>query len=102
MYSVGVARGAEKGYALELSLLLSIPAVVVMLCFDVYGCAVSTGAVSTIQLLGAMIAALASFGGAHMAISFIRFICNRTTTVGFAYYSWGLAMFLFLIYLLIP
>lgn len=102
MYSVGVARGAEKNYALELSLLLSIPAVAAMVCFDVYGCAVASGTVTGIQMLGAALAALASFLGAHMAIAFIRFLCSRSNLLGFAYYSWGLAMYLFLIYLLIP
>lgn len=101
MYSVGIARGARKDYALELCLLLSIPAMATMLCFDVYGCATAAGAITFLSLLGALLAALASFIGAYLALSLIRFICSRSTTIGFAYYSWGLAMFLFLIYLLI-
>jgi undecaprenyl-diphosphatase len=102
MYSIGVARGADKSYALELGLLLSIPAVAVMLYFDAYACFMAVGSVTVLQLLGALLAALASFAGAQLGITFIRFISSRSTTIGFAYYSWGLSMFLFLIYLLIP
>lgn len=102
MYSIGTARGADKEYALDLSYLLCIPAVAVMLCFDMYGCVVANIAVSGVQLLGAVLAALASFVGAHMAMGLARFVCTRSSTVGFAYYSCGLAAFLFLIYLFIP
>lgn len=102
MYCIGVARGADKEYALDLSYLLCIPAVLAMLCFDLYGCAVATVAVSGLQLLGALLAAIASYIGAHLAIIFVRFLCRRASTVGFAYYSWGFAVFLFLICLFIP
>jgi len=101
MYSVGTARGATKNYALELSILLSIPAVAAMLCFDSYGCFVTAGSISAFQLLGALIAALAAYAGAHMGVKFMRLICSHSTSVGFAYYSWGLAVFLLLIYLFV-
>lgn len=101
MFSVGAARGAQKSYALELSILLSIPAICAMLCFDVYGCAIADTGVTGFQFLGALVASLASFAGACMAIALIRVICSRSTTTSFAYYSWGLAMFLLLIYLFV-
>lgn len=101
MYSVATARGAEKNYALDLSFLLSIPAVAAMLCFDVYGCFVAAGSLSMLQLLGALTAALVAYAGAHMGIKFMRMICSHSTTVGFAYYSWGLAIFMLLIYLFV-
>lgn len=101
MYSVGIARGAGKNYALELSLMLSIPALGAMLCLDIYGCTVTTGAISGFQLLGALVAALSAYAGAYMSIKFIRFICSRSTSLGFAYFSWGLAIFLLLIYLFV-
>lgn len=100
-YSVSITRGAEKNYALELSILLSIPAVAAMLCFDVYGCFAASSAISGMQILGALVGALTSFAGARMALNLLRFVCNRSNTVAFAYYSWGFAMFLFLIYLFV-
>ena len=101
IYSVGTARGAAKTYALDLSFLLSIPAVAVMLCFDIYGCFVAAGSISMLQLLGALVAALVAYAGAHMGIKFMRMICSHSTMVGFAYYNWGLAIFMLLIYLFV-
>ena len=101
MYSVGTARGAAKNYALELSLLLSIPAIAAMLCLDFYGCATTAGGLFGLQLIGTLVAALTSYAGAHLSIMFIRYICSHSTTVGFAYYSWGQAIFLLLIYLFV-
>ena len=101
MYSVSTSRGAGKNYALELSVLMSIPVVAGMLCFDVYGSFAAPSAITGFQMLGALVAALTSFAGAQMALNLVRFVCNRSHTVAFAYYSWGLAMFLFLIYLFV-
>lgn len=101
MYSASTARGAGKSYALDLSFLLSIPAMGALLCFDAYNCALSAGGFTGIQFLGFLIATLMSFVGAYTAIMFMRLICSRSTTVGFAYYSWGLAIFVLLIYLFV-
>lgn len=99
MYSAGIAKGAQKGYALEMSILLSIPAVAAMLCIDLYSCTVAITGLTGLLLLGSLVAAIASFAGAYVAIKLIRFLCDRSSMVGFAYYSWGIAMFLLLIYL---
>ena len=100
-YSVSIARGTEKQYAFELSLLLTIPMLATMACFDLYGCFVAASAITGLQLLGALIASMVSFFGAKMALNLIRYACNRSNMVAFAYYNWGVAMFLFLIYLFV-
>lgn len=102
MYTVAVARGADKDYALELSTLLSIPALCALIGFDLYGCSRGDAAVAGLQLLVCILAAALSFGGAYFAFHLIRYVVNRSETTGFAYYSWGLAVFLFLLYLIIP
>lgn len=101
MYSVGVVRGASKSYALDLSIMLSIPAIGALLSFDVYDCFFRGGSVNGLQLLSALVAALMAYIGAFMAIGLMRFICNRATAVGFAYYSCGLSVFMLLIYLFV-
>lgn len=101
MYSVGVMRGASKNYALDLSVLLSIPAIGALLSFDVYDCFFKGGNVTGIQLLGILVAALMAYIGAFIAIGLMRFICNRATAVGFACYSCGLSVFMLLIYLFV-
>jgi hypothetical protein len=65
---------------------------------DPIGCLAN---ITGLQLLGLVVAFLASSVGAYLSIGLTRFTINRTNTVGFAYYSWGLAMFLLLIYLFV-
>lgn len=101
MYSLAICRGADRSYALDLSLLLSIPAIAGMLCFDIFSCTAGLANITGLQLLGLVVAFLASSVGAYLSIGLTRFTINRTNTVGFAYYNWGLAMFLLLIYLFV-
>ena len=101
IYSMAISRGADRSYALDLSMLLSIPAVSGMLCIDIFSCAVGLANITGLQLLGSLVAFLASSVGAYLGIGLVRFTISRTNTVGFAYYSWGLAMFLLLIYLFV-
>lgn len=101
MYSVGIMRGASKSYALDLSVMLSIPAIGALLSFDAYDCFFKGGNVTGIQLLSILVVALMAYIGAFMAIGLMRFICNRATAVGFAYYSCGLSVFMLLIYLFV-
>lgn len=101
MYSMAICRGADKSYALDLSMLLSIPAIAGLLCIDIFCCTASLANITGLQLLGSLVAILASSIGTYLGIGLIRFTTSRTNTVGFAYYSWGLSMFLLLIYLFV-
>lgn len=101
MYSIGISRGAERSYALDLSILLSIPAIAAMLCIDIFSCTAGMANITGLLLLGSLVAFVTSYAGAYLGIRLIRLTINRTNTVGFAYYSWGLAMFLLLIYLFV-
>ena len=101
MYSAGTVRGAQRHYVLELGILLSIPVVGVLLCSDLYSCTVALAGVTGLQLIGALVASLTAFAGACLGLKVIRFVCDHSTVDVFAYYSWGLAMFLLLIYLFV-
>ena len=102
IFSTGTATGADKQYALDISYLISIPAVAIMLGFDLAACLGMQKTVAGLELFGCFLSGVAAFAGAYMAIRFTRYICRRTDAVGFAYYSWGLAVFLFLLYLIVP
>ena len=101
MYSAGIVRGAGKNYALDLSIMLSIPALGALASFDAYDCFVRGVNLTGLQLLGILLAALMAYVGAFIAIALMRFICNRATAIGFAYYSCGLSVFMLLIYLFV-
>ena len=100
-YSMGLCRGAEHSYTMEMVLMLSIPALSVMIIFDIYAVAVVGAGITALALLGYLSAALLSFAGGYLTIALIRYFAGKVDVSGFAYYSWGLALFTLLIYLII-
>lgn len=98
--SAGIARGADKEQSLRWSLLLSIPALVILICFDVYSIiANGMGAMSVPIFIQMLLSAAAAFGGAYAGIRMMRFMAYRAGFSGFAYYCWGAALFSFIMYL---
>lgn len=99
--SVATMRGADKNHALNWALILSVPAIILSIAIDVvnifiYGFTVASFSV----LIGYMICAAFAYIGARLGIAFIRYLTFRTGFAGFAYYSWGMALFTFILYLI--
>ena len=94
-------RGTSQHHALEYALLLSVPALTVMLCFDVYALITVGVTVSIVQFLLWILAGAAAFGGSYLGILFMRFVAVKTEFYSFCYYSWGMAVFSFVLYLLV-
>lgn len=95
------ARGADKQHALNWALLLSVPALLLFCCFDVLRLFfVDIGTVSFSIVIGYIFSALAAYCGSYLSIIFIRFLTVRTGFAGFAYYSWGAALFSLILYLI--
>ena len=97
----GTARGAERSYILDLAFLLSIPALIAMIVFDIYAVVIAKAAISVIIVIGYILAAIASFGSACLSIMLMRYLIVKADSSGFAYYSWGVALFSFIIYLVV-
>lgn len=95
--SAGIARGADREQSLRWSLLLSIPALIILIAFDVY--AIMTDGLGAVVLLQTVLAAVAAFGGAYTGIRVMRFMAVRAGFSSFAYYCWGAALFSFIMYL---
>lgn len=101
--SMGIAilRGADRHHALNWVLLLSIPSLVLFLVFDIVNLfIISIGAISFAVIVGYLLSAAAAFCGGYLSIVFIKFVTERSSYSGFAYYSWGAAMFSFVLYLI--
>ena len=97
--TMGQLRGCDRRYILDIGLLLCIPANSVMIILDIaslltYGANFPAG-----LLLGCLLAGAMAFPAAYFAITFIRFLSVKVGFSGFAYYSWGAAMFTFILYL---
>ena len=101
VHSIAVIRGADQQHALNWAYLLSIPALIVFLIFDfVHMISYGIGIVSFAVIVGYLLSAVAAFVGGYLSILFARRLIVRAGLTGFAYYSWGAALFAFLIYLI--
>lgn len=93
------ARGADKNYALQFALYLSVPALIVMLIFDAAAIFGEIEALSFVLILQYILAMAAAYFGSHFAISVMRSLAARVGYGGFAYYCWGMALISMILYL---
>lgn len=100
-FSVASARGADLQQAYKWSLLLSLPALVILSLFDIFAL-VSSGfaGVGFLFVLQCVLAAGFAYLGAHAAIVLMRSMVQRTGLHGFSYYCLGAALFTFILYLI--
>ncbi|MBE6975751.1 MAG: undecaprenyl-diphosphate phosphatase [Ruminococcaceae bacterium] len=98
---VGIHRGCDRRYILDVALLLSVPALVVLIVWDIILLILAGAAVSGGLLLGCFLALAAALPTAYLSIIFLRFLAVKVGFSGFAYYNWGAAMFAFILYLTI-
>lgn len=97
--SVAKIRGAEKRYATELALMLSMVALAAWAVIDVI-VAVSAPAASGLNFLYGVTVAAAAFVSGYLGIKFVRFLAVKAGYSGFAYYCWGAALFTLILYLI--
>lgn len=93
------ARGADKGYTLQFALLLSIPALIVLLVFDAAAVFGGIEALSLPVIIKYALTIAAAYFGSTFAISIMRSLSVRTGYAGFAYYCWGMALISMILYL---
>ena len=100
--SAALTRGADRQQALSWSLLLSIPLIACLMILDFYGIITQgIGTFSFLLLVQYILSAAAACASGYFAISFLRFMAVNAGFAGFAYYSWGAALFSFILYLTI-
>ena len=100
--SAASARGADRHNALSWSLLLSIPALVVLMGFDVLNLATQGIDAFVVQrLIEYILTFITAYGGGYLSILIMRFLAVRSGFSGFAYYCWGASLFTFILYMAI-
>ncbi len=99
--SLALIRGCQRRYALDLGLMLCIPALILLLILDCVGLVVAIGAVTFLGVVKAVLAGAFAFAGAYFSTFILRFLAVRIGFSGFAYYSWGTALLSFILYLMI-
>ena len=102
MSALTTARGADRQSALNWILSLCAPALAVWLGFDIVNLIIQGfDPISFVTVLGYILSAAAAFGGAYPGIVAMRYLTVQIGYAGFAYYSWGAAMFSFVLYLIV-
>lgn len=102
MSALVTARGADRQASLNWIFALSLPALVMFIGFDVVNLiAQGFDPISFMVILGYLLAAVAAFGGGYFGIVILRYLSVQIGYAGFAYYSWGAAMFSFVLYLIV-
>ena len=97
--SVATVCGADKKYAMNICLLMTIPVTVGMIILDVLaiigtGAALSFGLIFSCLLCGA-----AAYAGVLVGIRLLRWAIENIAMSIFGFYCWSLSLFTFILYL---
>lgn len=101
LLTAGAVSGLDRGYALDVALLLSIPVLFGLLVMDVVAVVMAKLAITFSTVLIYLLYALISFLGGWISIVLMRYLSVKIGFTHFAYYSFGLALFAFIFYLVI-
>jgi undecaprenyl pyrophosphate phosphatase UppP len=99
--SFALLRGTHRERAIDIALILSIPALVIMLITDVFAVIALKASIQFIGMLVYLVMATLSFLCSYLSIMIMRYLSLKTNYSSFAYYSWGGALFSFILYLMI-
>jgi len=100
--TLAAACGADKKHSVNWALLLSIPALCALVVLDIFaiiqvGFGIFTGWV----FLGYIVSALCAFAGAYLSVTMVRAWVVRSGFSGLSYCAWGMAVFMFILYLIV-
>lgn len=99
--SVASVSGVDRKYGLNMILLMQLGVMVGRILLDGWNL-ISDGAgvLSILSLLSCLLAAVCAFVATYFSVKFMRHLAGETGFSGFAYYSWGMALFTFILSLM--
>ena len=101
MSAYSLTRGADRQQSMNWVLPLCIPALIVCLGFDaVHLFSIGIGITGFVGFLTCILSGVAAFIGGYFGVRLVRFLTVQTGFAGCAYYSWGAALFAFVLYLI--
>lgn len=99
--SVATARGADPQQGYRWSLMLSFPALIGMILFDIIGLfAVGFAGLSFLSVIQFLLSGVTAFAGAYISVTLIKNLVQKSGIFNFAYYCWGAAILTFILYLI--
>lgn len=97
---VPMVRGADRQKALNWIILFTVPALAILTVIDIINMFTAFQAMRFGVYLGYLLAAGAAYLGSVCAIQLMRSLALRTGYSAFAFYSWGVSLFAFILYLI--
>ena len=99
--SVASVTGVDRKYGLNMILMMNMGILGGKVIYDVLDIISSNmGGLSILVIIYYLLAAAASFAAAFVAIRIMRYLADSNGYAPFAYYSWGLALFTFVLSLM--
>lgn len=94
-------RGADKQHSINWAFVLGFPALLLLCVFDIVAM-ISGGAahVRMATVFGYFMIAFGALAGTYLCTAFLRKAMGRVSNSLFAYYSWGIALFSLVLYLI--
>ena len=100
--SVSLLRGADRRKSVNWALMIAFYTLTASICLDVFAIIAQRGTVPFLgSLLSYITAAAAAYFSGFMGVKLVKLFTARNNYCGFAYYSWGMALFVFLMYLIV-
>ncbi len=99
--SAASVSGVDRKYGLNMIFLMNLGITAGRIVLDVWN--LVSGSASLISfwvLVFCLVAAFCSFVATYVCVKFMRHLAGETGFAGFAYYSWGLALFTFILSLM--
>lgn len=101
-YSVGILHGVDRGYMIHLSLLMHMMVLFGLIIHDILDLlALGAVALSGSVLFCCGLAAAAAAAGSAVGLRILRSVAKRNGLTGFSFYSFGVALFAFILYLIV-
>lgn len=99
--SIGSVCGVEKGFCLDMALMMNMFLVGGMAIYDILGLATyGIGVISLTILLRYLLTAVSAFAGTMLGVRIIRHVSQEHGYGIFGIYCWGLALFTFILNLM--
>lgn len=99
--SLASVTGVERKYGLNMILLMQMGVVAGKAVYDLLDLfSAGFGAITVMALVTYLVCLVASFVAAYLAIKILRSLAEEKGFASFAYYSWGLALFSFILTLM--
>ena len=100
--SVSLLRGADKRKAINWALMIAFYTLGASICLDLFAIIAQRGTVPFFNaLLSYITAAAAAYFSGYMGVKLVKLFTSRNNYCSFAYYNWGMALFVFLMYLIV-